>query len=153
LPSQSNASIQTYANGILDNPAIMRGIRNRKWDMQCRVNGIYIKDNVMFFQLTLENESQIDYTIDFVRFYVRDRKKGKRTAIQENELKPLYVAGNLSQVKANSSSALVVALDKFTIPDAKYLAIEMNEKNGGRNLLLKLSNKKIIKARMLPDLK
>jgi hypothetical protein len=48
---------------------------------------------------------------------------------------------------------IVVALDKFTIPDAKYLAIEIGEKSGGRNLLMKVSNRKIIKALPLSDFK
>ena len=63
------------------------------------------------------------------------------------------MAGNTSQVKANSRSQVVVALDKFTIPDAKYFAIEVNEKNGGRHLRMKLGNKKIMRAIPLADIK
>ncbi len=68
-------------------------------------------------------------------------------------MKPLYVTGNISKVKANSSSVIVVALDKFTIPDAKYLAVQIMEKNGGRHLFMKVNNKKIMKAITLPDLR
>jgi hypothetical protein len=88
-----------------------------------------------------------------LRFYISDKKKSKRTAIQENELKPLCVAGNMTQVKANSNSVIVVALDKFTIPDAKYLAVQFMEKNGGRHLSMRVSNRKIMKAIPLADLK
>jgi hypothetical protein len=56
-------------------------------------------------------------------------------------------------VKAGTHNRVVFALNKFTIPDAKYLAIEMGEKNGGRNLLLKVNNRKILKATSLPDIK
>ncbi len=108
---------------------------------------------MVFYQLNVSNQSPIDYDIDLLRFFIRDKKKGKRTAVQENELKPLYVAGNISKVKANSSSAIVVALDKFTIPDAKYLAVQIMEKNGGRHLLMKINNRKILKAIPLPDLR
>ena len=153
LPVQSSASLATYANSILDNSRTMHGISAKKWDVMVSVSGIYIKENTIFYQLELDNRSSIDYDIDFLRFYIRDKKKSKRTAIQENELKPLYIAGNTSQVKANSTSDIVVALEKFTIPDAKYLAIEINEKNGGRNLLMKVNNRKIIRAIPLPELK
>ena len=153
IPSQSSASLATYANSILDNPKTIHGISTRKWDMLVRVYGIYIKGNAIFYQLELENQSPIDYDIDFLRFYIRDKKKSKRTAIQENELKPLYVAGNMKQVKAYQKNILVVALEKFTIPDAKYLAIQIMEKNGGRHLMMKLNNKDILKAIPLPDLK
>jgi len=153
LPAQSSASLATYANSILDNSRTMHGISAKKWDVMVSVSGIYIKENTIFYQLELDNRSSIDYDIDFLRFYIRDKKKSKRTAIQENELKPLFIAGNTLQVKANSTSDVVVALEKFTIPDTKYLAIEINEKNGGRNLLMKVNNRKIIRAIPLPELK
>ena len=153
FPVQCQASVSTYCNGIIDNPKTMNGIKNASWDVTASVNGIYIKDNVIYYQLDLINESPIDYDINFLRFYIRDKKKTKRTASQENELIPLYLAGNTSQVKANTHNSMVVALNKFTIPDAKYFAIEIGEKNGGRNLLMKVNNRKIIQAILLPDLK
>lgn len=153
LPVIKKAALATYANGILDNPRTLRGVKDHHWDMLARVSGLYIKDDVVYFQLSLKNESPVDYDVDILRFYIRDKKKGKRTAIQENDCKPLYVAGNISHVKANTRSTIVVALDKFTIPDAKYLAVQVMENNGGRHLLMKVSNKKIMKAIVLPDLK
>jgi conjugative transposon TraN protein len=152
LAEIQKASVSTYSNGILDNPKTMSGIRDKSWDIQADIIGIYIKENVLYYQLCLENQSSIDYDIDFVRFYIRDKKKGKRTATQENELKPLYVAGNTKQIMANNHSVIVVALDKFTIPDAKYLTVQINERNGGRHLFLKVDNRKIIRAKILPDL-
>ena len=153
LPINKSATLATYANGILDNPQTMRGIKDSKWDMLAKITGIYIKGDVIYYQLSLTNQSPIDYDIELLRFFISDKKKGKRTAVQENELKPLDVAGNTSQVKANSNSIIVVALDKFTIPDAKYLALQIMEKNGGRHLQMKVGNKKIMKAIVLPDLR
>lgn len=153
LPAQNSATPERYANGILDNPPTIHGIRYRKWDMLAKVSGIYIHENTIYYQLQIDNQSSVDYDIDLLRFYIRDKKKAKRTAMQENEIKPLYIAGNTKLVKANSISTLVVALEKFTIPDAKFLSIEVMEKNGGRHLLLKIHNNKIIRAVSLPDLK
>ena len=36
IPSQSSASLATYANSILDNPKTLHGISTRKWDMLVR---------------------------------------------------------------------------------------------------------------------
>ena len=153
LPINKSATLATYSNGILDNPKTMRGIKDHKWDMEVSVSGIYIKGDVIYYQLYLVNQSPVNYNIDLLRFYIRDKKKSKRTAVQENELKPLYVAGNTSQVKANSNSTIVVALEKHTIPDAKYFAVQVMEKHGGRHLYMKINNKKIMQAITLPDLK
>lgn len=153
LPTNKYATLATYANGILDNPRTMHGIKDEQWDIKAMVSGIYIKNEIMYYQLNITNSSPVDYDIDVLRFFIRDKKKGKRTAIQETDLKPLHISGNTSQVKANSTSSIVFALDKFTIPDAKYLAVQIMEKNGGRHLSMKVSNKRIMHAIILPDLK
>ena len=153
LPTNKYATLATYANGILDNPRTMHGIKDEQWDIKAMVSGIYIKNEIMYYQLNITNSSPVDYDIDVLRFFIRDKKKGKRTAIQETDLKPLHISGNTSQVKANSTSSMVFELDKFTIPDAKYLAVQIMEKNGGRHLSMKVSNKKIMQAIILPDLK
>ena len=150
---QLMASVETRANSILDNKPFMHGLRDKSWGMQSKVSGIYIYGDIIYYQLSLFNKSPIDYDVDFMRFYIRDKLKSKRTARQEIELKPIYIAGNDKQVKAGIRSVLVVALEKFTIPDAKFLAIEIGEKNGGRNLLMKVKNNKIVKAIQLPDLR
>lgn len=153
LPINKSATLATYSNGILDNPKTLRGIKDKKYNMKSSVIGIYIKENVIYYQLYIENNGPVDYDIDLLRFYIKDKKKSKRTAVQENEQKPLYIAGNISKVKAGEISVIVFALDKFTIPDKKYLAVQIMEKNGGRHFLMKVNNKKIMKAIVLPDLK
>jgi conjugative transposon TraN protein len=153
LPVNKDETVETYARGILDNPRVMRGIDDHSFDMKISIDGIYIRENVIYYQLKLMNESPIDYDIDLLRFFIRDKHKGKRTAVQENEVNPLYIAGNTHQVKGLSEDKVVVALEKFTIPDAKFLAIQVMEKNGGRHLLIRVGNNKIIKAIPLPDLR
>ncbi len=153
LPINKIATPETYANIILDNPQTIGGIKDKKWDILAQVKGIYIRGDVIYYQLYLANQSPVDYDVDLLRFYIRDKKKSTRTAVQENELKPLYVAGNITQVKANSTSVAIVAIDKFTIPEAKYLSIEVMEKNGGRHLSMRVNNRKIMQAILLPDLK
>ncbi len=153
LPENKKATMATYANGILDNQRTLWGVRDNSWNIDAAVIGTYIKDDIIYYQLRIKNNSPINYGIEVLRFYIRDKKKGKRTAVQENELKPLHVAGNMAQVKSFTQNVIVVALDKFTIPDKKFMGIQIMEKNGGRHLMMKLNNKDILKAIPLPDLK
>ena len=153
LAINKDETVETYAKGILDNPRVMRGGGDHSFDMKISIDGIYIKNEVIYYQLKLMNESPIDYDIDLLRFYIRDKRKGKRTAVQENEVIPLYIAGNTLQAKNTSESTIVVALEKFTIPDAKVFVIQLMEKNGGRHLLMRVRNNKIIRAIPLPDLR
>lgn len=153
LPIQLKTSIETYANGIIDNPKTVSGISDKKWAMQVEISGIYVKDNVIYYQLLLQNNSPIDYDIDVIRFYISDNQRSKRTAIQEVDLEPIHISGNTTIVKAANTSTIVYAFNKLTIPDAKFLGVQIMEKNGGRHLSMKISNRKLMQAIPLPDLK
>jgi len=151
LPPNKKASISTYCNSILNNRGkrIMMVVHSH---IITKLIGIYIKDDVIYYQLEIHNHSPIDYDIDLLKFFIKDKKRSKRTSVQENELTPLYIAGNKTKVKGFNFSVIVVALDKFTIPDSKFLGIQMREKNGGRHFNLKVYNNQLLKATTLPDL-
>jgi conjugative transposon TraN protein len=153
LPVNRTATISSYANMILDNDKTVKRIKGKQYNMQAGVRGIYVKDNTIYFQLYIINGVPIDYDVDLLRFFIKDKKHSKRTAVQEIEQKPVYITGNYIKVKGNSSTVFVVALEKFTIPDKKYLAVQITEKNGGRHFLFRMANKYIMKSKLLPDLK
>lgn len=151
LPARQRSPITVYAKSILDNPP-KRIMKVHKGKVTAMLNGIYIKDDVIFYQLGICNQSPLDYAIDLLQFSIRDKRKGRRTSVQENILAPRYIAGHHKQVKAYSGEVIVVALDKFSIPDAKFLEVKLMEKNGGRHFNLKIYNGQILKARILPEL-
>ena len=151
LPPNKKATISSYAHAILNNPP-KRIVKVEHGGVISKLTGIYIKDDVIYYQLEIHNHSPLDFDIDILQFHIVDKKRSKRTALQENELVPLYIAGNKSKVKAYNFSVIVVALDKFTIPDAKFLEIRLMEKNGGRHFNLKVYNGQLLKARVLPEL-
>jgi len=70
-------------------------------------------------------------------------------ASQEIDEKPVFILGNAEHIPASSTQTIVVALAKFTIPDKKYLEVELMEKNGGRHLSLKISNKTLVHSSSL----
>lgn len=141
-----------YARQILDNEKFIHGIADKSWGIKGRVAGIYIKDNTIYYKLSIDNKSPLDYDIGFIRFYLEDKKSTKRIAEQEIELFPVSEVGNSRVINSYSGSSIVLAFKKFTIPESRCLAIDINEESGGRNLRMKVSNKKLIKAKTLPDL-
>jgi conjugative transposon TraN protein len=151
--SMNPASIERCARKLLRAKRLVYGIKDNSGDMQLTVNGIYIKEQLLFFQLVFDNTSAINYDIDFIRFSINDNKIAKRTATQQQELKPVCVAGNSKHVRANSKTVLVFAFDKFTIPDAKSFMIQVGEKNGGRHLQLRVKNRKLINAVPVDELR
>lgn len=153
LPVQKRETMAAYANAVLVSQPIIRKVQNKKWNMLLRMTGVYVKDEVLYYQLSIKNESPLDYPIDGLRFSIRDKKQTKRTAIQEIELHPLLVAGNALIVKAHDVTTIVVALEKHVIPDKKVLVVDVAEKGEGRSLSLQIGNKYILGATPLPELK
>jgi hypothetical protein len=127
----------------------MHGVRDESYEMILRLKGLYIEKDILYYQLELENHSAISYDIDLLRFYIKDKKQSRRTATQELDQAPLYVYGNTGAVGGQSKQIIVVALPKFTIPDKKLFYVQVLEKNGGRNLKIKISNRRIVKAKTL----
>jgi conjugative transposon TraN protein len=115
-------------------------------DIKMALEGIYIKNDVLYFQLLLENNSNVNFDIDQLRCYVRDQKKAKRTASQEQELTPIKITGNNKVIRAESRQTIVVAMPKLTMPDQKYMSVELLEAHGSRNLGFKIDNKALIRA-------
>ncbi|MFZ6012795.1 MAG: conjugative transposon protein TraN [Bacteroidota bacterium] len=141
--------MENHASKIVNTKRSIRFVSESKYKVGLSLRGIYIKDNVIFYHFRMDNQSNINYDVDFLRFYIQDRQKVKRTASQEVDVKPMYVFGNAEKIRGRTSEDVVYALEKFTIPDAKRLHIEMFEKNGGRNLELSIRNRTIVKAKLI----
>lgn len=124
--------------------------KDSMFKVKLALKGIYIHDDVIFYKLQIRNKSNVKYDVQSLRFFIRDKKRMKRTASQEIEAHPVYIRNEVKAIKSNSKVDVVYALQKFTIPDAKTLDIEAFEKNGGRNLKLRMGNQTIVNAEMLP---
>lgn len=149
--STNEAQLHADAGRIAGKKRTIHGIKDKKQGMRLRLNGLFIRDNIMYCQIKLGNSSNINYDIDQFRFFISDQVRSKRTATQELEIKPLYVHQDTVTVKGQSEHTIVFALPKFTIPDNKQLIVQVMEKNGGRHLELKVKNRAIARAKALSD--
>ena len=113
------------------------------------LDAIYNTDNFIFCRFVFHNHSSLNYDIDQLRFYIRDRVEARRTASQEVEVRSMYISGDTLSIRGHSKNILVIAFQKFTIHDQKYFAAEVMEKNGGRNLFLKVKNRQIMKSKFI----
>lgn len=147
----TSAEMQQVAENILGTSAKALRKQTSHSGMKLSLQGIYIQGNVMFYHLAIANNSNIPFHTDVLRFYVKDKLRAKRTASQEVSEVPLYQYGNIQEVNGKSTEDIVIALEKFTIPDAKVLAIEWMEKKGGRHLKLLIRNRTIVRASPIPS--
>ncbi|TRW24226.1 conjugative transposon protein TraN [Flavobacterium zepuense] len=143
------AEVQKYAKAARYSKDKGKVIRDNKAGIEFKVDGFFIGGDIIYCRVTIENRTNIGYDIDQLRFFIRDQQKAKRTATQEIEVTPVHIENNAATIKAQSQQTIVFALPKFTIPDKKYLAVQLVEKNGGRQLEVHVKNRQLIKARLL----
>lgn len=145
--SPNEEKIQSSAKWVAFSEKNIHGVKSKEYGIKVKLTGLYIREGVMYFQIKLNNTSDINYDIARFRFSIQDQKIARRTASQEIELKPLYIQGDTGTISHQDSHVFVYVFPKFTIPDKKYLLIQLTEKNSGRHLKLQVHNKTIMKVK------
>jgi Conjugative transposon, TraM/Domain of unknown function (DUF4138) len=120
--------------------------RSRSEGVELALQGIVLDSGRLWFRLQWINHSSIVYTPAYTRWYIRDRKQFKRTAMQELPLEP-FGGTTPPTVTGDSTRFTWAAFNPFTIAKDKELVLEAGEKGGGRVLELVIKYKQLLNAR------
>jgi conjugative transposon TraN protein len=113
------------------------------------LHGIYIKDQLLWFNFEILNNSFLNYNPAYLHCYIQDKTKAARSAIQETEVQVVYPQALILPVPGKKKSKFALAFAPFTFPDDKKMIVELSEKNGGRPLKFSVGSKPILKARLV----
>lgn len=141
--------LEQYAHRIFASRSYLFPRKTRRGKVTLSLKSIHIRDNILLFQINVANRSNISYSIDYARIFVKDKVQARRTASQEKNIEPILVKGNNREVAGQSSERLIYATDKFTIPHTRRVQIELYEKNGARNMTLRIKHRLLVRARPL----
>ncbi len=146
LPSVAELIMETIYQ---QNKKIVKNIDSDNYGIAFSLKGIYVHQGKLYFHTALNNKSNLPFIIDAVTFSIVDRKKAKKTILHDQTFSPLRTYKALDKVREKSEDNNVFMLDQFTLTKDKFLLVEIYEKNGERNQLLKvkvsdLSNAKTI---------
>jgi len=125
-------------------PFLHRVVRRDK--MALMLQGIYLRDGLLWVVVRLENHSPIGYVPGYMRWCIRDKRQARRTAVQELVMKPLY-ASPPEAVEGDSSRVLVTGFRPFALPKDKELVLLLAEGNGARELVMAIGEKELLKVR------
>lgn len=131
-------------------PYLHKSTSNGK--MQLTLRGIYLRDKTLWFSYSIRNRSSIDFTPEYTRWFIRDRRQLRRTAIQEITLTPLNAelsAGQFQTIPGDSTRAILVDFQPFALANDKELILQIGERYGGRLLVLAIDPNEIINAKKL----
>jgi len=144
--SLNEREIEDHAATVLGATAFMSGVKAKGNGLKLKLEAIFIKDDVLFFRYNLVNETRIGYKVYQPKFYIRDRARAKRTAIQNTEIEPIYIQYK-GKPEEQAGQSIIVAFSKFTIAENKNMVISLHEADGDRNLECGLSQKKLLQAK------
>jgi conjugative transposon TraN protein len=146
--SLNSKELQDYAAIVTGSYPFLKRVHYRKHGMDFRLDGIYIKGDVLFFRYKVKNKTAIRYDTGSLRFYIRDKDKAKRTAGQDQEIQPLYVQ-HTGTAENDNGETIVAAFAKFTIAENKNFVTELMEQGGDRNPSCKLDQDRLLQAKRL----
>lgn len=152
LGKEPPATVNLIMNTIYKNDKNdIKNISSKKYGVEFSIKGIYTNNGMLYFHSQIKNITNIPFDIDFITFKIVDRRVTKRTAVQEQVLTPLRVLNNNQTIRGKSVARSVFTLEKFTIADNKMLVIEIFEKNGGRHQSVTITNRNIVKAKLITN--
>ena len=115
----------------------------REGDVSLILRGVYLREGLLWCSLLLQNDSRIDYTPDYIRSFIRERRKMKRMAVQEISL-PVVYEQVPNRVAADSGQVINLAFAPFALGSNKRLVVQLAEKDGGRDLNLEIKSKIVL---------
>lgn len=128
----------------------IKGIKAKKDGIKFRLNTIHQKDDCLFLEVGITNNTNLTYQVDGFYFWIDDKRQLKATNTQEYPVNPICQHYNIKVIPGNTTLREVFVLPKLILPDKRILRLEMLEKalgNTGRKLALDIKNKDILEAK------
>ena len=112
------------------------GTRGYGIDILCE--NIFVKDDVLFLLISLENESAVSYDLSAPRFAVESKRRTKRGLQYEKAVFPKQSYG-LGVTSPGDVGKMVFTFDKIALTRGQVFRVYFYEKGGARNFVLTLS--------------
>jgi len=116
-------------------------IKKRHQRITISLKNIVFDEGAFYFVIEIDNRSGLDYDVNFLKVAVQTRKKGKKKSLQTLYKEPLLKYHMPEKIAENTSRELVYVLPKFSLDKEHRVVLELNEKNGERNVKLNVSHR------------
>ena len=143
LVDNSTYYYQKFCSYLLNRKQRIARIKKRNEGIILTVENIVFDKDELYFVIEIENNSTLDYNLNFLNLSIETRQKGKRKSLQRLYQEPIYKHSLPSKIKENEMARFVYVLSKFSLSDDRRAILELNEKDGERNIEMKLSHRYI----------
>ena len=132
---------QKFSSYLLNRKQRIGRIKKRNKSIVLSVENIVFDKKELYFVIQIENKSTLDYDLNFLNLSIETRQKGKRKSLQTLPQKAIYKHSLPSKVAEGEMVRLVYVLPKFSLSDDRRAVLELNEKDGERNIELNISHR------------
>ena len=122
---------------LKDKKSIKR-IFDENYSVKVQINDIYYYQNKLYFVINFINESDIDYSFNYIKSYIDTNNDNKASTAQYLEKNPLFIYNAIRTIPGGTNRIIIFVYDQFSIDNNKKIVFEINESNGERNLSLKV---------------
>ena len=130
-----------FSSYLIDRKQHIGRLKKRNEGIVLSIENIVFDKEELYFVIQIENKSSLDYDLNFLKLSVETRKKGKKKSLQRLYQEPIFKYNLPAKVKENETVRLAYVLPKFSMSNDRRAVLELNEKNGERNLKLKISHR------------
>jgi hypothetical protein len=132
---------RSFGSSVLSKKQSIGRIRKRKNGIILSVENIVFNKEELYFVIQIENRSGLDYDLNFLNLSIETRKKGKKKSLQRLYQDPVFKYNVPAKIGKNQTVRMVYVLPKFSLSKERRAILELNEKDGERNLKLKISHR------------
>lgn len=134
---------QKFCSYLLNRNQHIGQIKKRNEGVILSVENIVFDKEELYFVIQIENNSTLDYDLNFLNLSVETRQKGKKKSLQSLYQKPIYKHHLPSKIVEGKMIRFVYVLPKFSLSNDRRAILELNEKDGERNIELRISHRYI----------
>ncbi len=134
---------QKFCSYLLNRNQRIGRIKKRNESIVLSVENIVFDKEELYFVIQIENNSTLDYDLNFLNLSIETRQKGKKKSLQRLYQELIYRHHLPSKIEEGKMTRFVYVLPKFSLSNDRRAILELNEKDGERNIELTISHRYI----------
>lgn len=143
----SASELERESFQVAGSPMFM-GLKEHNQSLRLQLQGIFLSEKNLWLKLKMDNRSQVDFKPVYIQFFLRDKRRPRRTALNETEVRPVFLP-KYKSVAGKGSGIWPVGFKPFTVPKHQRLFIQVADERGGRMIVLPIKSPRFLKARRL----
>jgi conjugative transposon TraN protein len=104
------------------------------------LRGLYTSSSALWLKINFTNRTVIPFRVGFIKFFIRDKRRTRNSAVREKEIAPIYQEAP-DVFEGKRGEPLLFTFDPFVINKGQQLIMQVGESTGKRLIQLRIRPK------------